>query len=77
MIHEHDHAILTADLPDEGFQAGDVGIVVHIYDDHQAYEIEFLALKGRTIDVVTVEAHQVRAVSNRDMLHARTITASA
>lgn len=73
MIKEHDRAVLTADLPDDGFQAGDVGVVVHIYDDHQAYEVEFFALDGRTIDVVTVEAAQVRPVSSRDVLHARAL----
>jgi hypothetical protein len=71
MIKEHERAILTVDFPDIKLKAGDVGTVVHIYDDGAAYEIEFFALDGRTLDVVTVEASQVRAVHHRDVLHVR------
>lgn len=71
MIAEHNRAILTADLPDHGLKAGDMGTVVHIYADGKAYELEFFTLDGHTLDVVTVEAAQVRAATRRDMLHAR------
>ena len=70
-IAEHDQVVLTADLPEYDFQAGDVGVVVHIHSNGKAYEIEFFALDGRTLDVVTVEASQVRPVSRRDVLHTR------
>ena len=33
MIREHDCVVLTQDLPDEGLQTGDIGTVVHIYQD--------------------------------------------
>ena len=75
MIQEHQHAILLVDLPDYGLQVGDVGTVVHVYPDSAAYEIEFFALDGRTLDVVTVEAAQVRSVSRHDVLHARQLLA--
>jgi hypothetical protein len=75
MIHEHERAILTSDIPEQGLKAGDVGTVVHVYRDGAAYEIEFFALDGRTLDVVTVEASQVRPVSHRDMLHVRELSA--
>jgi hypothetical protein len=75
MIQEHERAILTTDLPQHGFKAGDVGTVVHIYSDGDAFEIEFFALDGRTLDVVTVEANQVRPVSRRDVLHVRELSA--
>jgi hypothetical protein len=71
MIQEHERAILTSDLPEHGLKAGDVGTVVHCYRDEAAYEIEFFALDGRTLNVVTVEADQLRPVSHRDMLHVR------
>jgi hypothetical protein len=71
MIPEHERAVLTADLPEHGLKAGDVGTVVHIYHDGAAYEIEFFTLDGRTLDVVTVEAEHVRSVSSRDVLHVR------
>jgi len=62
-------------LPDAGFSAGDVGTVVHIYADGTAYELEFFALDGRTLDVVTVEAGQVRPVRRSDVLHVRELLA--
>lgn len=71
MIKEHDQVVLTADLPESGFKRGDVGVVVHIHNDGEAYELEIFALNGHTLDVVTVEASQVRPVSGRDVLHVR------
>ena len=75
MIPEHQRAILTVDLPENNLQAGDMGTVVHIYDDQQAYEVEFFTAAGQTLDVVTVEASQVRPASQRDVLHVREILA--
>jgi hypothetical protein len=71
MIEEYKRVVLTADLPDTPFKAGDVGVVVHIHGDHAGYEIEMFALDGRTIDVVTVDAHQVRPPTSNDMPSAR------
>jgi hypothetical protein len=73
MISEHERAALTVDIPEYGLKMGDVGTVVHVYTDGSAYEIEFFTLDGQTLDVVTVEASQVRAVGARDVLHARSI----
>lgn len=70
MINEHDQVVLTDNVSDE-FKAGDVGVVVHIYNDGEAYELEMFALNGSTIDVITVNASQVRPVSKRDVLHVR------
>lgn len=71
MLHEHQHAVLQVDLPEAELRVGDVGTVVHVYGNGVAYEVEFFALDGRTLGVVTVEAGQVRAVSRHDVLHAR------
>ena len=69
MIKEHDCIVLTQDLPDDGLQAGDVGTVVHLYRDGEAYEVEFVTLDGHTATVVTVEVAQVRPVTRRDLTH--------
>ncbi len=71
MIHEHDRVVLTMPVPAEGLEAGDVGAVVHVYRDGQAYEVEFVTLDGRTAAVVTLEADQVRPVYKREITHAR------
>ena len=70
-IKEHDCVVLTANLPDEGLESGDVGTVVHIHKDGVAYEVEFVTLTGRTVAVATVEAAQLRPVGQRDISHIR------
>lgn len=76
MIREHDRVVLTERLARHGLEAGDVGTVVHVYGDGQAYEVEFFALDGHTACVVTVEAAHVRPVSRSDITHARAMVAS-
>lgn len=71
MIQEHERVVLTTPVLAEGLEAGDVGTVVHIYHDGQAYEVEFVTLDGRTAAVVTLEAGQVRPVNSREIPHAR------
>ena len=71
MIREHDRVVLVIDASSEGLVAGDVGTVVHIYRDGEAYEVEFTTLEGKTAAVITVEAAQVRPVGKREITHAR------
>ncbi len=71
MIKEHDRVVLNAPLPSEGLEAGDVGTVVHVYKDGEAYEVEFVTLDSHTAAVATLEASQVRPVTRRDLTHVR------
>ncbi len=75
MIKEHDRVVLKVPVPAEGLEAGDVGTVVHIYKDGQAYEVEFITLDGKTAAVVTLESAQVRPVGRREITHARELAA--
>jgi len=75
-IKEHDCVVLTADLPGEGLEAGDVGTVVHIHKDGSAYEVEFTTLDGGTLAVATAENKQLRPVSQRDVAHVRKLQAA-
>ena len=77
MIKEHERVVLTVPVPEEGLEAGDVGTVVHLYRDGQAYEVEFTTLNGTTAAVVTLEANKVRPVGQREITHARELSASA
>ena len=36
MIEEHDRIVLTESFPEHDLQAGDVGTVVHVYEDEAA-----------------------------------------
>ena len=76
MLKEHERVVLLTPVPAEALEAGDVGTVVHVYEDARAYEVEFVALDGHTTSVATLEANQVRPVNRRDMTHAREIQAT-
>jgi hypothetical protein len=70
-MKEFDRVILLADLPADGLVRGDVGTIVHTYKDGEAFEVEFFTLSGRTIAVATVEAAELRPVSDHDISHTR------
>ena len=70
MIHEHDRVVLTATLAEEGLEPGDIGAVVHFYPRHEAFEVEFVTLTGKTAAVVTLSSEQVRPVASTEIPHA-------
>lgn len=76
MIKEHDRIVLLKDVPDEGLKTGDVGTVVHIYRDGEAFEVEFMTLEGGTVAVVTLTASDLRPVGSRDITHVRELSAA-
>ena len=75
MIKEHDRVVLTAPVPAEHLEIGDVGTVVHVYSHGKAFEIEFMTLDGQTAAVATVAASGVRSVTSREITHSRELTA--
>ncbi len=75
MIKEHERVILTQALPTHGLEPGDIGAVVHVYADGEAYEVEFVTLDGHTAAICTVDSGQVRPASSREIPHARELVA--
>jgi hypothetical protein len=75
MIKEHERVVLTAAVPAEGLEAGDVGTVVHIHREGAAYEVEFVTMTGQTVVVATVLVSQLRPVSRLDVTHVRELAA--
>ena len=71
MFKEHDRIVLTTDISQEGLKSGDVGTIVHIYPQREAFDVEFLTLDGDTAAIATVLPSQVRPVTNKDITHAR------
>ena len=67
---------MLKDLPEDGLQAGDVGTVVHIHRQGEAFEVEFMTLDGGTVAVITLLSFQIRAVSKRDITHVRELAVS-
>ena len=73
MLEEHDRVVLTDDIAEADLKTGDVGTIVHVYPDAEAFEVEFLALDGYTAALATVLPSQVRPVARTDITHAREI----
>ena len=74
---EHERIVLTMNLPEYGLQAGDVGTIVHVYKEAQVFEVEFVALTGKTVAVVTVPSYQTRTVREDEITHARAMASAS
>ena len=46
LIKEHDSVALSRSLPEHGLQIGDVGAVVFVHRNSEAYEVEFVTGGG-------------------------------
>jgi len=57
-----DVVALTADIPDYGLHRGQVGTVVDILADGQAFEVEFSDRQGRTYESVGLRPDQIMAL---------------
>jgi ribosomal protein L21E len=50
-----DAVALTEDIPEHKLYRGQVGTVVEIFNDGEAFEVEFADLNGRTYEMLAVE----------------------
>lgn len=75
MIKEHDRVVLKQEVPEQELKTGDVGTVIHVYKNGEAFEVEFVALDGETLAIATLEASQIRPVQKREITHARLLRA--
>ncbi|MCC7308657.1 MAG: DUF4926 domain-containing protein [Acidobacteria bacterium] len=72
MIKELDQIVLTDDIPEYGLKAGDIGTVV-LKHRAKGYEVEFVALDGESLAVLSVLAHQVRPIGHREIARVRPV----
>ena len=70
-MKEFTEIVLTVDRPERGLVKGDVGVIVEVYGKNEGYEVEFMTKEGKTVAVVTLDAHEVRPIGARDILHER------
>ena len=73
VIEELDSVVLTTDLPEYNLKTGDIGTVVLIHGSGEGYEVEFTALDGQTIAVISAYASQVRPVGHREIAHVQAV----
>ena len=74
-MNELERVVLTTDLPDHHLLVGDVGTVVLVHEGGRGYEVEFVALSGETVAVVSVTSDQVRRVRKGEIAHVRAVEA--
>lgn len=72
-MKELDTVVLTHNFDEHGLKKGDVGVIVHIYEDGKVYEVEFVTAQGETIAVLTLKASDIRPIEKREILHVREI----
>ena len=71
MIAEHEQVVLTRNIPEHELVSGDVGTVVAVHQEGRGYTVEFMALNGETLAIVTVPAVDIRAARQREIPHVR------
>ena len=76
MIRELDTVVLLEDDETHDLRLGDIGVVVHAYQDGAAYEVEFITGSGETIAVLTLKSDAVRPLRAHEILHARELSFS-
>jgi hypothetical protein len=64
-----DVVALTIDLPEFNLYKGQVGTIVEVYTP-EAFEVEFVDLKGKTYAIETLNASQVMKLHYQSILQA-------
>lgn len=71
-----DTVVLTHDLPEWKLRAGDLGVVVELYEP-DGLEVEFVKASGETLAVVTLTEKEVRPVAAADIIAVRSLSHAA
>ncbi len=77
MIRELDTVALTRNVDEFDLTTGDVGAVVHCYEDGNAFEVEFVNAGGNTIAVATLRSEDIRPIQSEEILHVRNVVPKA
>jgi hypothetical protein len=76
-MNELDLVVLTHPIAAHGLEQGDIGTIVHAYQDGLAYEVEFVTAEGATVAVLTLTRADVRPRASREILHVRELSPAA
>ncbi|MGD9564222.1 MAG: DUF4926 domain-containing protein [Pyrinomonadaceae bacterium] len=63
-----DVVALTEDVPEERLYEGQVGTVVEVYNNGEAFEVEFIDREGKTYALTTLEPRQLLALHYEPLL---------
>ena len=73
MFNELDSVVITRDIIEKGIISGDVGVIVHLYNNNQQVEVEFVSGEGRTLAVETLPVSDIRTLAPKEILHVRSL----
>ena len=73
-FEEHDTVVLVRDDREHDLRAGDVGVIVAVYERHDAYDIEFTRADGRPVAILTLPPSEIRPLGEHDLLHVRQVS---
>ena len=76
MFKELDTVVFTHDIDKYGLEKGDIGTIVHVYDDEKAVEVEVVRADGDTVAVLTLEPKDVRTITKGEILKVRELSFS-
>lgn len=71
MFEALDTVVLSHNIEKYGLKKGDIGTVVHVYQENEAVEVEFITAKGKTVAVLTLTTSDVRSMERNEILHVR------
>jgi hypothetical protein len=71
-----DTVVLDRDLPEHGLRRGDLGAVVDIHPP-SGVDVEFVLASGKTEALVTLDATDLRAVGDGDLIAVRDMKRTA
>ena len=74
-LRDLDCVALRHDLPQHGLRADDVGTIVMVYNEGEAFEVEFVAQSGRTVALLTLERDAVRPMGEAEEMVVRAAAA--
>ena len=62
-----DSVALIEDLPEDGLVCGNMGAIVEIYNDGEAYEVEFVDTHGQTYGLLALRPEQILVLHRSSM----------
>lgn len=76
MFEELDTVVLAHDIEKYRLKRGDVGAVVHVYENGKAIEVEFVNAEGKTVALLNLTTDDVRSIKSNEILHTRGFNAA-
>jgi hypothetical protein len=71
MLNELETVVINKDIPEYNLIRGDIGVIVHIYENGLAVEVVNVTGEGSTVGVITLSKEDLRSIAPDEILHVR------